>query len=276
MKLSVIIPIYNEERTLVRVLETVSGLPYEKEIIIVDDGSTDGTRKLLAQYENRPGFVVEFSPKNQGKGAAIRRGIELARGDIIVIQDADLEYDPKEYPRLLKPIEEYGADVVYGSRFLPFEAVRVLYFRHRLGNKLLTWMSNILTDLTLTDMETGAKMFRAPVLKYMHLESNRFGFEPEVTAKIARLKCVIYEVPISYHGRSYAEGKKITWRDGFAALWHIVRFNLLSPRPFTKSTAEILKLLDNSKRPLATLLTTSARGGESPSTSQDRLARRQQ
>lgn len=274
MKLSIIIPIYNEEDTLVRVLETVSGMPYDKEIIVVDDGSTDGTRELLGQYENRPGFVIELSPKNSGKGAAIRRGIELARGDVIIIQDADLEYDPKEYPRLLKPIEEHGADVVYGSRFLPFEAVRVLYFRHRLGNKLLTWLSNILTDLTLTDMETGAKVFRAPVLKHMRLESNRFGFEPEVTAKIARLKCIIYEVPISYHGRSYAEGKKITWRDGFAALWHIVRFNLLSPLAFTKTKKEILRELENSKRPIA-ILTPSERADGSLQSLQVRSVRRQ-
>jgi glycosyltransferase involved in cell wall biosynthesis len=248
MKLSIVIPVYNEEKTLVRVLETVGSVPYDKEIIVVDDGSQDGTRDILKQYENRPHFIIEYSAKNQGKGAATRRGIELSRGDVVVIQDADLEYDPKEYPRLLKPITEHGADVVYGSRFLPFDAVRVLYFRHRLGNKLLTWLSNILTDLTLTDMETGAKMFRAPVIKNMKLESNRFGFEPEVTAKIAKLKCVIYEVPISYHGRSYAEGKKITWRDGIAAFWHIIKFNLLIPWPFRASRHEILRQLDHSKR----------------------------
>lgn len=248
MKLSVVIPVYNEERTLVRVLEAVSQAPFEKEVIIIDDGSKDGTRDLLRLYENRPGFIIEYNPRNMGKGASLRRGVELSRGDVVIVQDADLEYDPREYPRLLKPIQEHGADVVFGSRFLPWEAVRVLYFRHKIINLALTFMSNLLTDLTLTDMETGAKVFRAQVIKNIRLESDRFGFEPEITAKVAKLGCVIYEVPISYHGRSYAEGKKITWKDGIAAFWHLLRFNLFSPRPFLAPKKEILKRLEIEKR----------------------------
>ena len=247
MKLSIVIPVYNEERTIVRVLETVAVQPYDKEIIVIDDCSKDSTREILKQYENRPGFRIEFSPTNQGKGAALRKGFQLATGDIIVIQDADLEYDPREYGRLLKPFIEFGADVVFGSRFLPWEAVRVLYYRHSIGNKLLTFLSNLLTDLTVSDMETGAKMFRADILKNMKLSSNRFGFEPEVTAKIAKLGCIIYEVPISYHGRSYAEGKKITWRDGIAAFWHIFKYNILEKDAYSIPKKELLKRLDSAK-----------------------------
>ena len=224
MKLSIVVPVYNEAATIRDVLAKLRSLPNAKEILVVDDGSLDGTRDVLR--EEAGGEVrVFFHQQNRGKGAAVRTGIQNARGDVVVIQDADLEYDPRDIPRLLQSITDGEADVVYGSRFLGGPH-RVLNFWHSIGNKLLTLLSNALTNLNLTDMETGYKLFRIDVLRQIEIESERFGFEPEITAKVARLRCRIYEQPISYHGRDYDAGKKITWRDGVAALWHITRFNL--------------------------------------------------
>jgi glycosyltransferase involved in cell wall biosynthesis len=233
MKLSILIPAFNEVHTITKVLQQVAKAPIdcEKEIIIVDDGSTDGTRDLL---QSRTDITVIFHEQNAGKGAAIRTAIDYATGDILLIQDADLEYNPEDYPVLLEPILRGDADVVYGSRFLGGPH-RVLFFWHSIANRFLTLLSNMLSDLNLTDMETGYKAFRAPVLKNMRLQSDRFGFEPEVTARIARQGCHLYEVPISYRGRDYAEGKKITWRDGIAALWHILKYNLLAGQDLKKS-----------------------------------------
>lgn len=220
MKLSIVIPVYNEAGTIAATLARVRAAPYDKEIVLVDDGSTDGTRAIL-EREAGPGTVVVLQDRNRGKGAALRAGFARATGDIVVVQDADLEYDPADYPRLLRPIQEGLADVVYGSRF-GGESHRVLFFWHYAGNRFLTMLSNMFTNLNLSDMETGYKVFRGEVLKRIRLRSNRFGFEPEITAKVARAGCRIYEVAISYHGRGYDEGKKITWRDGFAAIGCIV------------------------------------------------------
>ena len=224
MKLSVVMPVYNEARTIEDILARVRAVPVDKEVIVVDDGSTDGTRERLQKAaQNHEGLVVLFHPENRGKGAALRTGFSAVTGDIVVIQDADLEYDPAEYPTLMQPIVDGRADVVYGSRFLGGPH-RVLFFWHYVGNRLLTLLSNALNNINLSDMETGYKAFRAEVVRSITLRSNRFGFEPEFTAKVAKRPLRIYEVPISYSGRSYAEGKKITWRDGIAALYAIVKF----------------------------------------------------
>lgn len=224
MKLSVIIPVYNEKNTVKKIIRKVLDveLEMEKEIILIDDGSTDGTREILENLEY-PNVKVKLLEKNQGKGAALRAGFSLATGDFVIIQDADLEYDPREYPILLTPLLDGRADAVYGSRFLGGPH-RVLFFWHYIGNKMLTTLSNILTNLNLTDMETCYKVFRKETLDKLTLKSKRFGIEPEITIKLAKQKCRIYEVPISYSGRDYTEGKKIGWKDGVAAIYHLIRF----------------------------------------------------
>ena len=227
MKLSVVIPVYNEKKTLSELICRVEAVKLEKEIIIVDDASTDGTRDLLKKYEEQERFKVIYQSKNAGKGSALRAGFDKAEGEIIIVQDADLEYDPKEYPTLIEPILDGRADVVYGSRFLG-GTHRVFFFWHYVGNKVLTTLSNMCTNLCLTDMETGYKVFRRTVLDSFILKCNRFGFEPEFTSKVARHAFRVYEVPISYSGRGYEEGKKINWKDGVAALWFIFRFRFFS------------------------------------------------
>jgi len=224
VKLSVVIPVYNEVGTIKEIVSRVQAVDLEKEIIIVDDGSTDGTRELLPEITlSHENIRVLYHDRNQGKGAALRTGFEGATGDIVIIQDADLEYDPREYPVLLAPILDGRADIVYGSRFLGGPH-RVLFFWHYLGNKFLTLLSNALTNLNLTDMETCYKVFRREVLNDIQLKSNRFGFEPEFTAKIAKKGFRIYETSISYSGRTYAEGKKIGWKDGVKAIFAIIWF----------------------------------------------------
>jgi glycosyltransferase involved in cell wall biosynthesis len=227
MKLTIVIPCYNEAKTIVDLVEAVRAAPFaDKEIIVVDDASTDGTReRLKADIESLVSRVI-YHEVNQGKGAALRTGFAAATGDIVIVQDADREYDPSEYPNLVDPILRDEADVVYGSRFLGGRAHRVLYFWHRVGNGGLTLVSNMFTNVNLTDMETGYKAFRRELLQKITIEENRFGFEPEITAKIAKSGCRIYEVGISYHGRTYAEGKKISWKDGFRALYCIIKYNV--------------------------------------------------
>jgi glycosyltransferase involved in cell wall biosynthesis len=244
MRVSVVIPVYNERAFIEEVLLRVQAVPLNKDIIVVDDESTDGTRAVLEALDKAQsggardalvqngkvrlslqGIRFLFQPKNCGKGAALRRGFEAATGDVVLVQDADLEYDPRDYEKLLEPILDGRADVVYGSRFLGGPQ-RVHYFWHYVGNKALTLLSDICTNLKLTDMETCYKVFRREVLQDIKLKSDRFGFEPEITAKIAKGDWRVYEVPISYAGRTYAEGKKITWKDGLATLWYILRYNL--------------------------------------------------
>jgi len=225
VKLSVVIPCYNEKETIVELVNAVLASPYQdKEIIIIDDHSTDGTQEILkAEIEDRVSRVI-YKDKNEGKGAALRSGFEAFTGDVVIIQDADLEYDPNEYQKIITPILNDKADVVYGSRFMGGEPHRVVYFWHRVGNGFLTLMSNFMTNLNLTDMETCYKAFKREVIKSIKVEENRFGFEPEITAKIARKKCRIYEVGISYYGRTYEEGKKIGWKDGFRAIYCIIKY----------------------------------------------------
>jgi glycosyltransferase involved in cell wall biosynthesis len=230
IRLSVLVPVFNERKTVETLLRRVRASQLRTEIIVIDDGSTDGTRDLLPRLRDE-GWIdtLLLQPRNQGKGAALRAGIPLATGDVVVVQDADLEYDPAEYPILVEPILRGLADAVFGSRFLG-GSHRVLYFWHSVGNRVLTLLSNAFTDLNLTDMETCYKVIRRDVLQSLPLSANRFGFEPEVTARLAQAGVRIYEVPISYHGRSYAEGKKIGWKDGVSAIWTILRSNLGRPK----------------------------------------------
>ncbi|MBN1218639.1 MAG: glycosyltransferase family 2 protein [Anaerolineae bacterium] len=227
-KVSIVMPCYNEIDTIATIIDQILQveLPLERELVIVDDFSTDGTRAYLQQLDARDEIRVVFHDLNQGKGAALRTGFAHATGDIIIVQDADLEYDPKEYLRLLRPILDGKADVVYGSRFSGGQSHRVLYFWHSLGNRFLTFLSNMFTNLNLTDMEVCYKVFKREILNQIKLEEDRFGFEPEVTAKIARLNCAIYEVGVSYYGRTYEEGKKIGWKDGMRAIYVILKYGL--------------------------------------------------
>lgn len=225
MKLSIVVPVYNEKDTLEEIIRRVQATLYDKEIIAVDDASEDGSRDILGRLaQQNENLRVFYHEKNQGKGAALRTGFAQVSGDVVIIQDADLEYDPVDYPALLDPIEKGLADVVYGSRLIGAQPHRVLYFWHYMGNRCVTFLSNMFTNLNLSDMEVGFKVFKAQVLRDIKIKCNRFGVEPELTAKVARQKCIVYEVPISYHGRDYAHGKKITWRDGLAAIFHILRF----------------------------------------------------
>lgn len=241
MKLSVVMPVFNEIDTIEDILYKVQAVNLEKEIIIVDDGSSDGTREFLQELQKKKGDVtldktgksikvdnirIFFQPQNRGKGSALNRGFQEVTGDVVIIQDADLEYDPEDYFRLIKPIQDGFADVVYGSRFMGGAPHRILFFWHSIGNKFITFLSNMFTNLNLTDMETCYKMFKADVIRNISIKENRFGIEPEITAKIARMDVRIYEVGISYYGRTYKEGKKIGWKDGLRALWCILKYSL--------------------------------------------------
>jgi glycosyltransferase involved in cell wall biosynthesis len=238
MKLSVVMPVYNERATLRQAVERVLAVPLQLELLCVDDGSGDGSREVLAELQKQyPQLHVLLQPHNQGKGAALRRGIGEARGDYVIIQDADLEYDPVDYDRLLDPLLQGKADVVYGSRFLGGAPHRVLYFWHSVGNHLLTLLSNCLTNINLTDMETCYKAFRREVIQSIPLEEDGFGFEPEITVKIAKRRLRIYEVGISYFGRTYEEGKKIGWKDGLRAVWCLLKYSLKESPVKNSSTA---------------------------------------
>ena len=227
MKVSIVIPCYNEKNTIEKIVEAVRAAPVEnKEIIVIDDGSNDGTQTLLREKLSGVVDQIIYHPVNRGKGAALRTGFEAASGDIILVQDADLEYSPEEYPVLLEPIISGKADAVFGSRFMGGRPHRVLFFWHMAGNRFLTLLSNIFTNLNLTDVETCYKAFRAPLIKSIQIEEDRFGVEPEIIAKIARTGCRIYEVGISYSGRTYREGKKVNWKDGIRAIYAIVKYNL--------------------------------------------------
>jgi glycosyltransferase involved in cell wall biosynthesis len=227
--LSIIIPCYNEKKTIERVINAVCAAPVpKKEIIVVDDYSNDGTRELLKSKVKPQVSKIFYHERNFGKGAALRTGIKSASGDIVIIQDADLEYDPQEYPKILEPFLKLKADVVYGSRFQGGGPHRVVYYWHRVGNAILTTFSNMFTNLNLTDMETCYKAFKREIIQQIEIKENHFGFEPEITAKIAKRNCVVYEVGISYYGRTYAEGKKVNWKDGFRAIWCIIKYNVFS------------------------------------------------
>lgn len=231
MKLSVVIPCYNEVETLAKVIEAVRISPVRNcEVIVVDDCSTDGTRELLQSGLGNSVEKVLFHGKNKGKGAALRTGFAAATGDIVIVQDADLEYDPQEFPLVIEPIIQGKADVVFGSRFMGGRPHRVVYYWHMLGNRLLTMLSNMMTNINLTDMETCYKAFRREVIQTIQIQENRFGFEPEITAKVSKMNCRIYEVGISYYGRTYEEGKKIGWRDGIRAIFCIFKYNLFPGR----------------------------------------------
>jgi glycosyltransferase involved in cell wall biosynthesis len=242
MKLSVVMPVYNERATLQEVVARVLSVPLDIELICVDDGSQDGSREILAGLAERyPQMRVLLQPKNMGKGAALRRGIQESKGDFVIIQDADLEYDPAEYPLLLGPLINGQADVVYGSRFMGAAPHRVLYFWHSVGNWILTLISNALTNMNMSDMETCYKVFRREILQAIPIEEDRFGFEPEITVKIAKRRLRVYEVGISYWGRTYEEGKKIGWKDGFRALWCLLKYTLAEPRLSPQPAHEIAR-----------------------------------